>query len=31
MCMRIIKNFGIKRIHYTTGAGEWKEEILDEE
>ena len=29
MCMRIIKNFGIKRIHYTTGAGEWKEETLD--
>ena len=29
MCMRIIKGFGIKRIHYTTGVGEWKEEILD--
>jgi hypothetical protein len=28
--MRIIKNFGIRRIHYTTGAGEWKEEILKE-
>ena len=30
MCMRIIKNFGIRRIHYTTGAGEWKEEIIKE-
>lgn len=29
MCMRIIKNFRIKRIHYTTGSGEWKEETLE--
>lgn len=29
MCMRIIRQFGIRKIHYTENNGEWKEEIVD--
>lgn len=28
MCQKIIKSFGIKKIHYTIGSGEWIEEKL---
>ena len=28
MCQKIIKSFGIKRIHYTRAAGDWVEEVL---
>lgn len=29
MCMRIIKNFGIKRIHYTDETGNWVSEDIE--
>lgn len=28
MCQKIIKSFGIKRIHYTRAVGDWVEEML---
>lgn len=30
MCMRIIKQWGIKKIHYTTDKGTWVEENIED-